>query len=151
MGRKKTQATEEGSGGAGAENISQYWKNFFTKRPELLGVRSNDDAIAQWKADHNGHSMSQSAHNGLTNVKSQMRGKMGVSVGKRKRGRPRKGAHAQAAAPAARVAKAPTKILEALEDQIDKCLTLISGQEALGKIVQALKHARRLTIFEIGA
>jgi hypothetical protein len=150
MGRKKVSAPE--AEGAGAENISQYWKNFFTSHSDLLAVRSNDEAIAQWKADHPGQDYSRSVNNGLTNVKSQMRKEHGVKSGKRRRGRPRKHARAEAAvaAPAARVAKAPTKVLEALEDGIDKCLHLISGQEGLGKIAQTLKHARRLTILQIG-
>jgi hypothetical protein len=146
-------AKEEASvsdSGSGSENISLYWKTFFTNRPDLLALRSNDEAIAQWKADH-GEEAPKNALNGLTNVKSIMRKEIGVKV-KKKRGRPRK--HplpaTAAAAPAARVVKAPAKLLEALEDQIDKCLGLISGHEELSKITVALKHVRRLAIWAGG-
>ena len=133
--------------GAGTENISQYWKKFYAQHPELLPLRSNDEAVAQWRTDHGGAEVPQNVLNGLTNVKSQLR-KDGK--GKKKRGRPRKNAEDAVIAPAARVVKAPTKLLEALEDEIDKCLGMIRGQEALGNITQMLKQARRLTILHIG-
>ena len=151
MGRKK--ANEDGrskSGDAPDDNISAYWRDFYSTRPDLLEVRSNEEAIAHWRAEHGNAEVPPSVINGLTNVKSMVRKESGIKP-KKKRGRPKKKkATAVAAAPVARVVKVPTKVLEALEDQIDKCLTLIHNQDALGKIVQVLKQARRLTILEIG-
>ena len=153
MAKKKVPSTEKESNmsdaGAAAENISQYWKNYFTKHPELLPLRNNDAAVQQWKDDHGGKEIPKNAMNGLTNVKSLLRKDSGIKL-KKKRGRPRK--HPAAAAPvvavasAARVVKAPLKLLEAIEDQIDKCLALINSHAALGKIVLVLKQARRLAI-----
>ncbi len=136
--------------GVGGENISKYWKDFYGKRPDLLPLRSNDEAIAQWRADHGGSEIPANVLNGLTNVKSHLRtaGKV-----KKKRGRPRKHplpGDVTAAPAATRVVKAPSKLLETLEDQIDVCLGLIGGQEELGKITAALKHARRLAIMHMG-
>jgi len=150
MVRKKVRAGKHAASmngsGPGGENISAYWKTFFNKRPELLRLRSNDAAIAQWKADHGGtDEFPRSVMNGLTNVKSSMRKQAGI---RRRRGRPRK--HALAAAPAvARVKKPPQKLLDALEEQIDKCLSLIGGQDGLGRVVHVLKQARRLTIHQM--
>ena len=85
--------------------------------------------------------------NGLTNVKSLLRHKRG---GKGKRGRPRNEAlSANGSAPAARAVKVPSKLLEALEDELDKCLALVTGHDGLGSIAQVLKHARRLAIMKM--
>ena len=155
MAKKKVPSTEKESNmsesSAATENISQYWKNYFTKHPELLPLRNNDAAVQQWKEDHGGMDIPKNAMNGLTNVKSQLRKDSGVKI-KKKRGRPRKPPVAAAPAvvtPAARVVKAPMKLLEPLEDQIDKCLGLINSHTELGKIVLVLKQARRLTIHEM--
>jgi hypothetical protein len=131
-----------------AENISQYWRDYFAAHPKSLRVRSNEAAIAQWKADHPGASdIPPRVINGLTNVKSLLRHKRG---GKGKGGRPGNEAlSANGSAPAARAAKVPSKLLEALEDELDKCLALVTGHEGLGPIVQVLKHARRLAIMKM--
>ena len=127
------------------ENVSQYWRNYFASHPRLVRVRSNDKAVAQWKADHpDMPEVPQRVLNGLTNVKSALR-KNGK--GKRGRGRPPHGAStANGTAPTTKV---PTKLLETLEDEIDRCLALIDGNKALGRVSQALKHARRLTIMKM--
>jgi hypothetical protein len=150
MGRKKVHAGKPGSAasesGSGGENISQYWKQFFSKHPKMLKVRSNEAALTQWKADHPGTpEVPPSVVNGLTNVKSQLRHKR-----KGKRGRPPMGSQPTSnGVPVARSAKLPAKLLEALEDQIDQCLGLIGGHEGSREIVQTLKHARRLTILQM--
>lgn len=132
------------------ENISQYWKSFFGARQHLLEVRSNEEALEQWKKDHGGQAAPRSALNGLTNIKSQLRAATGV--GKKKRRKKKKAAKAVVAAPAAaaaRVVRPPMKVLEALEDQIDRCLDVTNNQVGLEKVVAALKHARRVTIHQM--
>ena len=49
MARKKSttvgQENSMSASGAGGENIAKYWKDFYSKRPDLLPLRSNDEAV----------------------------------------------------------------------------------------------------------
>jgi hypothetical protein len=129
-----------------AENISQYWRQYFGAHPRLLRIRSNEAAIAHWKADHPGTTeIPPRVINGLTNVKSLLRKKRG----KGKRGSGNEAVSANGSPPSARTVKVPNKLLEALEDELDRCLALITGHDGLGTIVQVLKHARRLAIMKM--
>jgi hypothetical protein len=132
-----------------AENISQYWRQYFGAHPRLLRVRSNEAALAQWKADHpKATEIPPRVINGLTNVKSLLRKKRR----KGKYGHPRNEAlSANGSASTIRAVKVPSKLLEALEDELDKCLALITGHEGLGTVVQVLKHARRLAIMKMSS
>jgi len=135
-----------------AENISQYWRTYFEKHPEQLRVRKNDEPIKHWLSEHSGHNkVPGNVMNGLTNQKSLLRKEKGIKMRKRRGRPPKQAATLNAATTTPRAARAPAKLLEALEDQLDKCILLTSGQnhEALTKVVHYLKQARRAVIHQM--
>jgi hypothetical protein len=142
MARKK-------AGTSSGESISGYFKSKFSERPELLKERSNDVLYQMWLADHPGHSeVPLNVKQGLSNIKSSLRGK----AGKKRRGR--RGRRARVAAvtngEAPKVARVPTSVLEKLEMSIDECLTLArsAGADALHDVIRELRKARNAVVWK---
>jgi ketosteroid isomerase-like protein len=138
-------------------SIQGYFRQVLADHPQWVEMRSNDPIFAQYLADHPGESeVPQGAKNGLSNVKSSLRNK--VRKAKKGRGRPRKvvAAGTTHAAPTAVAAK--TKVsrtmeaLEALEEQIDDCLSVARhlGKEDLHQVCLFLKRARSAVVMKMG-
>lgn len=72
------------------DNISAYWKEKFQQHPKYLHQRSNEELYQMYLEDHSGETeVPVNFKQGLSNVKSQLRGKRDKPV-KRRVGRPRK-------------------------------------------------------------
>jgi hypothetical protein len=135
-----------------ADNIAPYFRQVFTEQPKLLKIRSNDQVLKMWEADHPEYNgIPDNVKTGLANVKSVMRSK------RRKRGRPSKAdaALAIAAAPKLSVvetANAAEKGLEKLEIMIDDCIAAAKELQVKGldDIIKALRYARRHVVWKLG-
>ena len=125
---------------SGGSSSYSYFKELFTKNPDMLKEKSNAAIIARYRADHN---LSENAEipkkvmNNLSNQKSVLRKAL------RKRGRP-KGSGAGA--------YKPTSKLEALEIAIDNCLTTARMLEMKGldEVIQHLRRARNKVVWQMG-
>ena len=128
--------------------IAPYFRKVYTEQPKLLKIRSNDEVLRMWAADHpEFKDIPENVKSGLANVKSVMRSK------RRKRGRPSK-AEAAAALAAAPVetANAGEKALENLEIMIDDCIAAAKALNVKGidDIISALRFARRKVVWKLG-
>ncbi len=145
-----TEATAEGRPGKDGESVSGYFRAIFQANPKLLKERSNEALLQRWLDDHPGHDeVPERVKQGLANVKSILRKKLG------KRGRPRREEQpAQEAAPAsaARPSRQTAARLEQLEHSIDEALTLAKqiDREGLHDIIRHLRVARNRVVLQMG-
>jgi hypothetical protein len=133
------------------ESIMGYFRPFFEANPELLKERKNDQLYDQWLKDHPGKKVvPPGVKNGLSNLKSTLRTKLGI---RKRRGKRRRKGEATAVAAAAPVKKAPrgaTGALDRLEEQIDECLSLARSvdQEGLEDVIGLLRRARNRVVVQ---
>jgi hypothetical protein len=143
MAKKASSAQSDG------ENISAYFRSIFEAHPDWLKARSNDAVLAQWQHDHPGEKeVPNRVKQNLSNIKSVLRKKL-----RKKPGRP-KGQHTSEA-PASAPAESPKKKvhgLEALEEQIDDCLSLAKhlDREGLDNVINLLRKARNAVVWMLG-
>jgi hypothetical protein len=131
-----------------AETVSGYFRTVFAEQPQWLDSRSNDQLLVRWLKDHPGQTeVPEKVRQNLSNIKSVLRKQA------RKAGGPRRGS------PAARTnsatAAAPRKAvggLDALEEQIDECLTLARNldREGLAGVIGLLRRARNEVVWKMG-
>jgi hypothetical protein len=147
MGRpKKVTQVETG------ETTGGYFRRVFKENPKLLVTRSNDELLARWLIDHPGEkTVPPNVQKHMSNVKSLLRHK-----GRKKIGRPKK-VEQDGAVPAASTPPKPARIapkgLEALEEQIDDCLTAAKrlDREGLDDVIRLLRNARNAVVWKLGA
>jgi hypothetical protein len=141
-------------------SIQGYFRKLLAGHPEWVKERSNEAIYEKWLADHPGETeVPQGVKNGLSNVKSALRSK--AKTAQKTRGRPRKVAAAEPSYPDS----TPTSIavvrkaglnkfeaLEALEEQIDECLSVAKslGKEELHSVIVFLRRARNAVVLKMG-
>jgi hypothetical protein len=143
----KTGRKSAGSGnGDKGESISGYFRKVFRENPKLLKQRSNDELLHRWSVDHPGEQVTNRIKQNLANLKSILR----------KKGRRRKGKKAAEPVETAAVlvfsAKKTYRGLEALELEIDDCLTSARGldREGLEDVINFLRRARNAVVWKLG-
>jgi hypothetical protein len=134
---------------APGESIQGYFKRILKENPKLLKGRSNEELLKRWSDDHGGQQPSNSVRVGLQNAKSSLRSKR-----RKRRAAKTENGQPQAAAathPLAKPAKTAHK-LEALEEQIDDCLSMAKhlDRDGLGEIIKLLRHARNKVVWTMG-
>jgi hypothetical protein len=146
MAKKAASAKRAGEG----ESIQGYFKRILRENPRLLKGRSNAELLQRWQEDHGSpDEIPHSVKAGLQNAKSALR-----SRGRKRRARKAAGAAAGAAMspkqPAA--ARRPRQPLEALEEQIDDCLTAARAldREGLETVIHLLRRARNEVVWKMG-
>jgi hypothetical protein len=108
-------------------STSAFFRNIFEERPDLLDSKSNDELRKLWLDAHpNQSEVPKKVIQNLSNLKSVLRKKKRL-----KRGR-------AGAAPVRTGARG----LEALELQIDECLTMARNLDRVG-LEEAIHHLRR--------
>ncbi len=131
------------------ESIMGYFRPILEQYQELLRNRSNAELYERWLKDHPGHkTIPENVRNGLSNLKSTLRTKLGIRKGRRRR-KAGAGAGAEGAAPAARrLARGAAGQLNHLEEQIDECLALAKhmDRDALGDVIELLRRARNRVV-----
>src|ERR1700720_2509277 len=147
MARPKKVAQVEANG----ETSSGYFRRIFKENPKLLVPRSNEELMARWVADPPGHkAMPPKVQGHMSNVKSLLRKK-----GRKKRRKAETveqyGAVSAVSTPPKPVKIAP-KGLEALEEQIDDCLTVAKklDREGLDDVIRLLRNARNGVVWKLG-
>jgi hypothetical protein len=128
------------------ESVSGYFKKIFKERPDLLNSGSNAALFERWLQDHPGEkNVPNRVKSILSNVKSVVRRK------RRKKSRKEKTAELPTLA-APQASAVPLVKLEALEEQIDDCLTLAKrlDREGLADIISLLRRARNGVVWKIG-
>ena len=151
---KKKQADAAPAGPASTEgppaSVAGYFRKLFKENPKLLKETSNQKLLDRWQADHPGQEVTKSIRNNLANLKSVLRSKKRDRVADKTQG-PRDAAHEGRSI----AATVPTggSPLEALEHQIDECLSLArSGDpEGLREVIQLLRRARNAVVWKMGA
>ncbi len=150
MAKMKAAASTATASNSG-EKTSGYFRRLFKENPKLLFTKSNAELLGRWLTDHPGNSeVPQNIKNNLANLKSVLRKKS------RKRGRPKKVAEAAPAEAVSVAVMKPARIalksLEALEEQIDECLTLARGldREGLMDVIRLLRKARNDVVWKLG-
>ncbi len=139
------------SAGDGGETVAGYFRKLFKENPKLLGERSNETLLKRWLADHPGHAeVPGNVKANLSNLKSVLRSKKRKKVARRAEAMPN-GQVSQPAAPVARKVTGSSK-LEALEFQIDECLTMArqTDREGLHDVIGLLRRARNAVVWKIG-
>jgi hypothetical protein len=141
-------AATPGQANGHGETVSGYFRKVFAEHPDWLDSRSNDQLFVRWLKDHPGETeVPEKVRQNLSNIKSVLRKQA------RKAGGPRRGS------PAARTnsatAAAPRKAvggLDALEEQIDECLTLARNldREGLAGVIGLLRRARNEVVWKMG-
>jgi hypothetical protein len=131
------------------ESISGYFRKVFAANPQWLDSRSNDAVLAQWLADHPGETeVPGKVKQNLSNIKSVLRKK-----GRKKRGRPKKESLPVQSAPVStETPRKPIKGLDALEEQIDDCLSYAKhlDREGLADVINLLRRARNGVVWKMG-
>jgi hypothetical protein len=130
------------------ENISAYFRNVFTEKPQWLKQKSNEDLLARYRADHSMSSdaeVSKSVKQSMANVKSLMRHGDKAASGKPAVKHMRSGPY-----------HLPTVFgkvtLETLEDLIDECLSSAKSidRDGLEKVIRSLRSARNAVVWKMG-
>ena len=131
-------------------SVAGYFRQLFKENPKLPKETSNQKLLDRWQADHPGQEVTKSIRNNLANLKSVLRSKKRGRVADKTQG-PRDAAHEGRSI----AATVPTggSPLEALEHQIDECLSLArSGDpEGLRDVIQLLRRARNAVVWKIGS
>ena len=145
MAKKKADANGE------VETVSGYFRKIFAEKPQLLKTRSNQELLDRWLKDHPGHTeVPENVKQNLSNVKSVLR-----KQGRKKGGRPKKSAVATATTVTSATAEAPRKAirnLDALEEQIDDCLSMAKhlDRDGLANVIALLRRARNEVVWKMG-
>jgi hypothetical protein len=143
MAKKAAKPSAEG------ESMQGYFKRILKEDPKLLKGRSNEELLNRWKEDHPGQEITNSVKAGLQNAKSALRSKR-----RRRKAAPAVGQSAQEATKPAKVASDGHKThkLEALEEQIDDCLSHAKhlDREGLGEVIRLLHRARNEVVWKMG-
>jgi hypothetical protein len=149
QGRPMKSATATTS--ANGETTSGYFRRIFKENPSLLVSKSNSELLSRWLADHPGHKeVPKNVQGNMSNVKSLLRKKK-----RKKLGRPKK---VEQAAQVGIVSAQPTPIrvapkgLEALEEQIDDCLTFAKklDRDGLDEVIRLLRKGRNAVVWKLG-
>ncbi len=141
----ETHAPESG------ETSSGYFRRVFNANPKLLVTRSNAELVSRWLADHPGGSaMPPNVQKLMANVKAILR-----KQGRKKVGRPKKveqNGPVQAVNTPPKPIRIAPKGLEALEEQIDECLTTAKqlDREGLVDVIKLLRNARNGVVWKLG-
>ena len=149
MAKKKStnpNGTAPGQGGE-PENISGYFRKVFAENPRWLDSRSNDQLFLRWLKDHPGETeVPEKVRQNLSNVKSVLR-----KHGRKKAARAEKAGRPVEVTPSDAHRKGSRR-LEALEEQIDECLTLAKGidRERLANVIALLRRARNEVVWKSG-
>jgi hypothetical protein len=131
----------------GGETVAGYFRKIFNENPKLLKGRSNEELLKRWLADHPGLTeVPQTVKYNLANVKSVLRKKL------RKRGGRPKADQTGAVAAVVTVPKVAARGLEALEEQIDDCLSSAKrlDREGLADVIGLLRRARNVVVWKAG-
>ena len=136
----------------GGETTAGYFRRVFKENPRLLVTKSNDELLTRWLSDHPGEKdVPPNVKKHMGNVKSILRQK-----GRKKLAKP-KTVEQDGAVPAVSTPLKPMKIasksLEALEEQIDDCLTVAKhmDREGLDDVIRLLRNARNAVVWKLGA
>src|SRR5262245_52820554 len=140
-------------GKRGGDSVGGWFRELYTKQPDLLKQGTNADVIALWEKAHAGQRMDERVKGIMANVKSQMRKKMGL--GKLRGRRRRRKVALDGAAGGVMVAAKPRASrlsLEDLEGAIDDCMAMAKNinRERLVTVLQHLRKARNLVVYELG-
>jgi len=138
-------AESPNDGGAEGETIAGYFRRIFAEKPRLLRQRSNKEVFARWLKDHPGHDkVPANVKTGLQNIKSVLK-KKGKAQTQSSEPKP-----AQASQPALR--RTSVRGLDALEFQIDECLTLAKtlDRDGLQAVIGLLRQARNQVVLRLG-
>jgi hypothetical protein len=142
MAKPKTAKGDEG------ESMQGYFKRLLKEDPKLLKGR-NEELLSRWKADHPGQEVTNAVKAGLQNAKSALRSKR-----RRRKAAPVDQQAAPGAPKPAKVASDGHKghKLEALEEQIDDCLSHAKhlDREGLGEVIRLLRRARNEVVWKMG-
>lgn len=148
VGRPKKAIHVETSG----ETTAGYFRRVFKENPQLLVTKSNDELLTRWLTDHPGEKeVPPNVKKHMGNVKSILRHK-----GRKKIAKPKHVEYAGAVQAVSTQTK-PTRIapkgLEALEEQIDDCLTVAKhmDREGLDDVIRLLRNARNAVVWKLGA
>jgi hypothetical protein len=118
-------------------STSAFFRNIFEQRPDLLDSKSNEELRKLWLEAHpNQREVPKKVIQNLSNLKSVLR-KKGRKKGRR--------------AGATQVRPAP-RGLEALEVQIDECMTVARNldREGLEEAIHHLRRARNQVVWKQG-
>src|SRR5690348_15491930 len=121
------------------ETVAGYFRKVFDDHPRLLNKRSNAELFKIWLQDHPGHNtVPDKVKVGLQNIKSVLRAEKKKRGGRRKQEAVAEAAPVRPARPAA-----PKGALDRLEGLIDGCLSLARGldTEGLGTVIEHLRRA----------
>jgi hypothetical protein len=133
---------------AGGESIRGYFNRILRENPKLLKGRSNAELLKRWQDDHKSpDEIPHSVKVGLQNAKSALRS------GRRMRRARRDAQAARGGTPQAEPAAGRLKQpLEALEEQIDDCITAakVLDREGLEHVIALLRHARNEVVWMTG-
>jgi hypothetical protein len=128
----------------GGETVSGYFRRIFNENPKLLKGRSNEELLRRWLADHPGQKrVPDKIKYILANVKSVLR--------KKGRKKPKAEQPVAVVSEVARPKVAP-RGLEALEEQIDECLSFAKrlDREGLADVIGLLRRARNAVVWKTG-
>jgi hypothetical protein len=146
MPRAKQKAEPQPTPPAG-ENVSAYFRARFKENPKRLTAGSNQEVLQRWLADHPGEKeVPQRVKYILSNLKSVLRKKRRQKKGKPERPEP------ALAVEATNMPNTVLRGLEALEEQIDDCMSLARqlDREGLANVVQILRKARNAVVWQQG-
>jgi len=117
-------------------STSAFFRNIFEERPDLLDSKSNDELRKLWLQAHpNQREVPKKVIQNLSNLKSVLRKKKRTKGGR------------------ASVAQVrPARGLEALEVQIDECLTMAKNLDRSGleEVIHHLRRARNKVVWKQG-
>jgi hypothetical protein len=135
------------NGVAKPQSTMGYFRAIFKENPKLLKTRSNEEILQRWLADNPSFKeVPQRVKNTLSNLKSVLRKKRRQRRGKRSE------AMQNGAEPAAASKRLKPSSLEALEIQIDDCLSLARALDPQGleNVIRLLRKARNEVVWKIG-
>src|SRR4051812_10847629 len=99
MAKKAAETADSGQTANGA-SVAGYFRPIFLKNPKLLKERSNEALYQQWLKDHPGTTaVPENVKQGLSNLKSVLRKKLGAKRGPKPKDQQPAQAVAQEAAP----------------------------------------------------
>jgi hypothetical protein len=150
---KATSATNNSSAGKG-ESIASWFRNYYTVNKNQLKKRSNKPVYEEWLSEHPDHKeVPENVQQALANVKSGMRSRLRKWKSKKQA---ETAASGESTAVAVAAPKAPPKgvaaKLEALEVQIDDCLTVARqmDRDSMANVVSLLRAARNAIVHKLG-
>jgi hypothetical protein len=141
-------ASAQAEGHEQAETVSGYFRKVFAEHPDWLDSRSNDQLFARWLKDHPGQTeVPEKVRQNLSNIKSVLR-KQSRKARRPKKVRP----DARANSATAEAPRKAVRGLDALEEQIDECLTLARNldREGLASVIGMLRRARNEVVWKMG-